>query len=328
MTNKKIVEQVAYLLRQRGQNALDISKRAILQEKIGHKPLQEALNYFIDTTWPKILHPGLLSIYCEAVGGKPEETTQVGAAMVLLVGAADLHDDIIDQSAVKGSKPTVYGKFGRDIAVLAGDALLIEGMYLLNRALETYTENKRDSILGLIKQAFFDLSSAEANEAGLRGSTDLSGKQYLELVRKKVAVAEVTARIGAILGNGTVEEIEVLADYGHTLGLLLTIRDEFIDVFEPEELVNRYKNEILPLPVLYAFQDPLKRETILRLLTVGKLTAKKNEQILDIIIEGNEVVELKKEMKRLCEIELSRTICLRNYDTIKLLLKMATEDLI
>ena len=52
------------------------------------------------------MQPGLLSVYCEAVGGDPNETAQVGAAMVLLVAAADLHDDIIDESNSRtGNQP-------------------------------------------------------------------------------------------------------------------------------------------------------------------------------------------------------------------------------
>ena len=323
------MEQVSAILRQRGQSALETSKRAILKERINHQPLQEALYYFIDEVWPKILHPGLLSIYCEAVGGDPKETMQVGAAMVLLVGAADLHDDIIDQSKVKNFKPTVFGKFGKDIAILAGDALLIEGMYLLHSALEGFPKNKRTEILELVKQAFFDLSSAEADEAVFRGSIDLPGEQYLEIIKKKVAVAEATAKIGAILGDGTVEQVETLADYGRTLGLLLTIRDEFIDVFESDELVNRARNEILPLPVLYAFQDPTKKDVILQLLKGRKLTSEKTDKIVDIVTDANETQELKREMKRLVQRGLRNASSLEVCGKmLELLLESTVEDLL
>src|SRR4030065_2212746 len=107
MTSKETLkEQTLTLLRERGKESLKIAKRFVQKEKIGYKPLQEALNYFIEEVFKDITQPGLLSLYCEAVGGKPDETTKVGAAMVLLVGAADLHDDIIDGSEIKNQKPT------------------------------------------------------------------------------------------------------------------------------------------------------------------------------------------------------------------------------
>ena len=48
---------------------------------------------------------------CEAVGGDAEKTTPFGEAIVLISAAADLHDDVIDQSFKKGQKQTVLGKF-------------------------------------------------------------------------------------------------------------------------------------------------------------------------------------------------------------------------
>jgi len=325
--DEKIVKQVVALLRQRGQKALELSKKTILNERIEYAPLREALQYFIDEVWLKVLHPGLLSVYCEAVGGDPDETTQIGASMVLLVGAADIHDDVIDQSTMKDHSPTIFGKFGKDIAVLAGDALLIEGVYLLFAATARFPESKRTKILGLIKQAFFDLSSAEAYEASYRGRLDMSGKVYLEIIKRKVAVAEATAKIGAILGEGTANEIEILGDYGHTLGLLLTIRDEFIDVFEPNELANRNEKEILPLPILYTFENPERREKIVQLLK-DKLTQEKTEKILDIVMEANETHQLKKEMKRLVSHGVREVASLEACRNIlDLLLQSTIEDL-
>jgi geranylgeranyl pyrophosphate synthase len=328
MTNKKIVQQVADNLRQRGQNALEISKIVVLQQKISHVPLKQALNYFIDTTWTKILHPGLLSLYCEAVGGKPEETTQVGAAMVLLVAAADIHDDIIDQSVLKNSELTVYGKFGKDIAVLAGDAMLIEGVYLLHEAVKGFSEEKKQAILILVKRAFFDLSSAEADETVFRGKMDLDGKKYLKLLRKKTAVAQATAKIGAILGDGTPSVVKLLGKYGFALGLLLTLRDEFIDLYEPSELANRVKNEILPIPILFALMDQTKKDSILALLNASKISEKEAEAILDIVMVAKETEDLKAYMRKLVYFGTNNISSLPSCrEDLKTLLGALLEDL-
>lgn len=327
-TKEKLVERTVALLRERGKDALEVAKQNILREKIKYKPLQEALRYFIDEVFQDVMHPGLLSIYCEAVGGDPNETTQVGAALVLLVGAADLHDDIIDQSTTKNLKSTVLGKFGQEITVLAGDALLINGIILLHEAIQKFPENKRRAILELIKQAFFDLSSVEAEEASYRGKTDLSWQKYLEIIKKKAAVSEATARIGGILGEGTISEVNTLGDYGRTLGLLSTMRDEFIDVFEPEELANRTVRECLPLPVLNVFQDPKKKDMIIQLLNGREMTRKKAEKIVDIVMEAKETEELKKMMQSLIyETTYKLSKLKRNKEPLRLLLESTVEDL-
>jgi len=329
MTSREtLVHQTLALLRERGKEALEVAKQSIQKEKIGYKPLQEALNYFIEEVFKDVMQPGLLSLYCEAVGGKPSDTTQVGAAMVLLVGAADLHDDIIDGSATKNHKPTVLGKFGKDLTILAGDALIIKGVYLLHEAIEVFHKKKAKAILELIKQAFFNLSSTEAEEAGHGGKNDLSSEEFLGMIKRKLAVAEATGKIGALIGNGTVDDVKTLGDLGRILGLLNALRDEFIDVFEPEELANRFEKEILPIPVLSVFRDGAKRKEIMTLLESGKMTEKKIEKIVNIVMNANETRELIKIMRS--EISKAVTNLSRLKDcgeAFRLLLDSSLEDL-
>jgi geranylgeranyl pyrophosphate synthase len=326
---KSLVKEALVLLRTRSEKSLEIARQAISEEQIKHKALADALQYFADESFPHVMHPGLLSVYCEAVGGNPDDTISVGAAMTLLVAAADIHDDIVDESAVKSAKPTVLGKFGKDVAVLAGDAFLITGLYLLHEATASLHETKRNTILKLIKKAFFDLSSAEADEAKLRGNVNLSGQEYLELLKRRTAVSEATAKIGAVLGNATLTEIETLGEIGVSAGLLSTLRDEFIDVYEPNELTNRFTNEILPLPILNVFQDPGKKELIIEQFTDGKLAKEKAEKILNIVLEAKETEELKNYMQLLIQKSLRSVSQLRGAEkSLSLLLRSTVEDLL
>jgi geranylgeranyl pyrophosphate synthase len=328
MTTKTPVEQTVALTRKRGKAALDFAKESIQQEKVAYKPLQEALCYFFEEFFKDVTQPGLLSLYCEAVGGDPEETTKVGAAMVLLVGAADLHDDIIDNSKTKSGRLTVFGKFGKEIAILAGDAFIVKGVFLLNEATEQFPEQKRALVLNLIKQAFLDLSSTEAEEAHCYEKTDLTGQQYLEILKKKTAVSEATARIGAILGNGTAKEIETLGKIGVAVGLLNTIRDEFIDIFEPEELKNRVAREILPLPLLFVSQDPKKKEAITQLLKEGRITKERTEKIVNIVMAAKETEALWHLMRSQIRESVEQLANLRfGTKALKLLLESTLEDL-
>ena len=289
---EKLMEQVKTLLIERSKKAIELAKQAVLQEKLKYEPLREALRYFMEEIWYNAAHPALLSLTCEAVGGDPEATTNISAALVLLTGAADIHDDIIDQSTTKDSKPTVYGKYGKDIAIIAGDVLWFKGMLMLNEACEPFSKEKKQAILELAKQSFFDIGSVEAKEASLRRNFDLQPQEFLDIIQMKVSVAEAAAKLGAIVGDGTAEEIENLGQYGKTLGTLMTIRDEFVDMFELDELKNRYKNECLPLPILYAFQDSALKKEIIGLLEKGELTYTELDKILELVVNAPQVREL------------------------------------
>lgn len=327
-TSKKLIEQVQILLEERGQKGFEIAKNAILEEKIIFERVYEALHYFMEESWYNVQHPALLSLTCEAVGGNPDATIHIGAAIVLLTGAADIHDDIIDKSKTKGSKPTVFGKFGKDIALLAGDALLFKGLILVHEACAKLPDKQGRAILNLTKQAFFTIGSAEAEERGFRGNFDLTPREYYNIIKAKAAVAEITARIGAILGGGNSEQIGALGYYGRTLGILMTIRDDFIDMFELDELRNRVKNECLPLPILYAFRNTEKKSEIIQLLRKDKITEEEVEEISDMVMDMKEVQELKKEMQSLIrKAEKLLMYLKRDKNTLKLLLSSTVEDL-
>ena len=326
--SKKLMERVQILLKKRGQTAFEIAKNAILQEKSINEPVYTALRYFMEESWYDVQHPALLSLASEAVGGNSNAAIHVGAAIVLLTGAADIHDDIIDKSKTKGSKPTVFGKFGKDITLLAGDALLFKGLILLHEACDKLPEKQERAILNLTKQAFFEIGNAEAKEVSFKGNFDLDPREYRNIIERKASVAEMTARIGAILGGGNSKEIDILGHYGKILGILMTIRDDFIDLFEPDELKNRTENECLPLPILYAFRNTRKKSEIVRLLRRDKITEQETDEILDLITDTKEVEELKKEMHLLIKSEKSLLNHIKkNRKLFKLLLQSTLEDL-
>ena len=324
---EKLMQRAINLIEKRGQKAVEKSRQLAVLDGTEYEPLNEAIKYFMDEFWFDFLHPALISLACEAVGGNVEDTISISAALVLLAGAADIHDDIIDESKIKGPYLTVYGKFGRDIAVLSGDALLLKGLYMLNEGLKPISKEKEKLVLESVRQAFLELCGGEAREASWRGKKEISRKEYLEIIRQKAAASEAATRIGAILGGGTEKEIELLGHYGRTYGILMTLRNEFIDVFEPDELRNRLRKECLPIPVLIAFHDDSRKTEILQLLK-KKLTAKNIEKILDLSMDFKETRILVEDMKEWAENEISLlSPILYSEEDLKLLLLSLLEDI-
>lgn len=328
-TRKKLMERVQVILKKHGQNAFETAKNVILKEKNVCTQVYEALRYFMEESWYDVQHPALISLACKAVGGNSNKAINIGASIVLLAGAADLHDDVIDKSKVKNSRPTVLGKFGKDIAILAGDALLFMGLFLLYKSCEGLSKEQSEAIMKIVKQAFFEISNAEAIEAKHRKDKyNLTPEKYYKIIEAKAAVAEACARIGAILGGGSLEEIDVLGHYGRTLAILMTIRDEFIDIFEPDELANRIKNECLPFPFLYALKNAKERDKLIQLIKANKITEKVSQKLVDLITGMEETQKLKNELRSLIENEINLLKSIkRNHNTLKLILESTLEDL-
>jgi geranylgeranyl pyrophosphate synthase len=289
LSGEALSKHVAKMFEERGRKALEIAREVVLEEaeKLRCKEVREALKYFMEEYWRDTTRPALLSIACGSLGGDIEITTHIAVSLMLISGAIDIHDDIIDQSKTKRNKPTVYGKFGKEIALLAGDALLFKGFTFLHEASTKLPSEKADIIFELVKKSYFKLGEGEAFEVSLRKRKQINIKEYMEAVEKKAATFEAYMRISAILANASREEIEALGKYGRILGILVILGDDNADMLDPSELINRIKNELLPLPLIYALAEPYLKRKIVPILQKKKLTQTDAENILDIVYEAN-----------------------------------------
>ena len=319
---QKLVERLSKLLLRRGAKSYEKAKEILLHEKIECEVLRNAMLFFMQEL-QEIKHPGLIAIACESVGGDHEYLHDIGAALLLLLGAVHIHDDIIDKSTRKEGKLTVYGRFGRDVALLLGDALLFEGLMYLHKICEKLTPFKKEEILKLTKAAFFEIGMGESDEVAIRNKGSIfSVEKCLDNLRKKAAMAEAAMRIGAIIGNGSSKEIDALGLYGKNLGLLVAIREEFIDVLEPEELIDRIKCNWLPLPVLYALQNVDNRDKLFDLLNKKRVKINDALEIARLVMTTEEFKQLKKECQSIImkTLDILRNAEIRNKKLLKLLL--------
>jgi geranylgeranyl diphosphate synthase type I len=305
----KIGEIVIANLRQRSKKGLEFAKQILQGEKMEHPKLHEALEHYL-AYWDDFTHPGLFSAACEAVGGDPDDFVPTQAAIAMMAAAFDIHDDIIDKSKVKHKIPTVYGKFGAEIALLLGNAFLIEGFTLFGKTLKELNQEKAN-IFEIIKQSLYEFGNAHTLELGLKKRTDLPPEEYLKIVKMKAASIEGDMRIGAIIGGGTDKEVESLARYGRILGILAMLREEFVDIFDSEELNQRVSIEYLPIPVLYAMQDMESRKKIEKLLA-KKITNRDVDALVDIVFETKKVTEFKKYIEGLVAEAINMTLNVRN----------------
>jgi geranylgeranyl pyrophosphate synthase len=321
-SQEEITKQLLKLLEERGKKALEMAKKTVLEEKIESTEVREALKYFMTEYWHDVTRPGLLSLVCEAVGGDPHLTTPIAVPLILISGAIDIHDDIIDESTNKESRPTVFGKFGKDIALLVGDALMFKGFTVLYKAVEKGIPAEQIAVISdIIERTFFELGDAEALELQFRGRTDVTPEDYLCVVRKKAADVEAYTRISAIVGGGSGEEIETLGEYGRLLGMLVILRDDMIDMIDLEETIHRIKKEHLSLVIVYALQKPEVKSVLSQLLK-KTLTMKDAEKILMVVNKAGGFVRMEECMNELAENAYKKVeIAKRNRNHLTLLVQ-------
>lgn len=328
-TNEGVMIRVENTLRKRSAKALELARKHILGMEIETSKARQAIESYA-RDWDDITHPGILSLACEAVGGDPEEAVPLQAATLLLIAAMDLHDDIIDQSKMKNGRKTILGQFGEEITILIGDAFFLEGFAHLAKNEGRIPPVTLRRIIEAIEHAYFEVGNAHLLEAGLKGKSNVSPEEFLHVIEKKASSIGVHAHIGAILGRGTSKEIQALANYGKALGILVTLREEFIDIFEPMEMLNRMRNECSPLPLLYAFKDPDLKKNILDAVDKPRISKTDVMRVLNMLIEAGVIEGFRKRMRQLsldALKSLSRIKNARTKDEMKLLLTGTLEGI-
>lgn len=239
--------------------------------------------------------PALVNLSYEAAGKGAHKPTGAGAALTLFVEAANIHDDIIDQTEAKHKRKTSYGKYGADTSILAGDLLLVQASLALYRECEVLPPLQRDKIVQLTFEALVEISKSAAQEALMHRKLNVSPKAYLEVIRLRAAVPEAHCRIGAIFGGATEELVNALGFYGRTYGIVGTVLDEYMDLLDFDKFNARLSKECLPLPLMYALQDKTLQANILPKLSGFAVSKGDHAQIVQLVITSQKVTKLKEE---------------------------------
>jgi geranylgeranyl pyrophosphate synthase len=294
MSDDQRVANLRKDFRKYGKSAMENARKRICDKYATSDSLAQSLQYFSESSLNKALpvFPALTSMSCLAVGGNLSKAISFGEALIFITAAADLHDDVLDNSINKHKKPTVFGKFGSDIAILAGDVLLVDGIRLLSNASTSFSNERSVKIMAYVSEAVYEICAAEALERQLRLKEVILPQDYYEVIRLKSVVPEVTMKIGAIVGGGSDTDIENLSKYGRSYGLISGIVEEFADLLEEDEFNSRLKNECPPLPLIYALQNDKIKEKLNPLLKSNKLTSKTHKQIIELVLASKEVKDL------------------------------------
>jgi len=320
--NQKQSELIIEELIKRSKACQIFVRKSLLSQRIEYQELHQALEHYF-SYWNDFTHPGIFSIACEAVGGDPASQIEAQAAIAMLAAAFDVHDDIIDGSKTKHHYPTVLGKYGENITLLLGNAFMIYGFTLMGKATSKLPPQRQNRIFTILRTSLFEVGNAHASELGLKRRLDASPEEYMKVIEKKAASIEADMHVAAILSGGRATECNALARYGRIMGTLATLREDFIDIFEAEELNQRIKTEALPIPVLYALQDKESSKKVQRLLSNRKLDSKEIEELLDTVLESKSVANLRTRMLNLVAQAEGTLHQMRNQTTKKLLENMA-----
>ncbi len=204
--------------------------------------LHEAMRYSV-CGGGKRLRGVLTLLACEVAGGRWPNALPAACAIEMIHAYSLIHDDLpcMDDDDLRRGKPTNHRVYGEAIALLAGDALLTQGVKTMVSYIPPGLEREYHQALeelvvagssqGMIGGQVLDLAAEGKN---------LNLKELKEIHRRKTgAMIRAALRMGGTIGRGDPEVLKALTTFGEALGLAFQITDDLLDLEADPEILGK-----------------------------------------------------------------------------------------
>ena len=214
-------------------------EKALLEFQIPNEPtkLYEPVGYTIGNGG-KRMRPVLVLLGCKLFSEDISNAIHPALGIELFHNFTLIHDDIMDEAPVRRGKPSVYQKWGRNVAILSGDAVFIKAYQELMQ-----TDQKvLAPILNLFNKTALEICEGQQLDMDFEDRDDVSIDEYLNMIKLKTAVLLASSlKVGAWTGGASEEQAQKLYDFGLNCGIAFQLQDDILDVFGESEKVGKQK---------------------------------------------------------------------------------------
>ncbi len=281
----------------------------------------------------KRMRPVLTLKSAEAVGGDRNSALKSAAAIEILHTFTLVHDDIMDKDKERRGANTVHVAWDEPMAIIAGDALFAKVFEALSQNMreENIPVEKVIDTFESVSKASLKICQGQTLDMEFASREQVTEKEYLEMVEKKTgALIKAAAKVGAIIGNGSQEEIDALSEYGRLTGIAFQIHDDVLGAIGEQEKVGKpigsdIKEGKWTLLAVHAYQEAKgeEKKELLNILNKDGASEKEIETVLEIYSNTGAVEFAKEKAKNLIEKAKSELDILSDSKAKNFLLELA-----
>ncbi|MBU3694823.1 MAG: octaprenyl diphosphate synthase [Rhodocyclaceae bacterium] len=178
---------------------------------------------YIISAGGKRLRPALVVLASRAHGVTDARAHELAAIIEFIHTATLLHDDVVDESALRRGRETANAAFGNAPAVLVGD-------FLYSRAFQMMVGIGSMRVMEVLADATNIIAEGEVLQLMNCNDPDIDEAAYLQVIRYKTAkLFEASTRLGAVLGGAGEVREAAMAAYGMHLGTAFQLVDDILD---------------------------------------------------------------------------------------------------
>lgn len=139
-----------------------------------------------------------------------------------------LHDDIMDNSPTRRGRDSVHRKWGSNVAILSGDAMMI---YAYKLIIETPSKDLI-KVLSVFNKLSLELCEGQQYDMDFENKELVSMEEYIQMICLKTSVLIAGAiEMGAILGGASEDDCHKLYDFGLNIGIAFQLQDDILDAY-------------------------------------------------------------------------------------------------
>ena len=200
----------------------------------------------------KRIRPLLTILTSKMFGYVGEDNIKLAAAVEFIHAATLLHDDVVDESTMRRSKPTANVIWDSKASILVGDFLFSQSFQLMlnTKSIKAMNSLSRASaIIGEVSQL------VKLNQRRIIDETE-----YNEIIMAKTAeLFGVSCEAGAIIFGQSNEICEILQNFGRYLGNIFQIIDDLFDYLGKscdigKHIVDDFLEGKITLPLIFLYK--------------------------------------------------------------------------
>ena len=210
----------------------------IIEEKIKEikypsnaKELYDPIKYILSIGGKRI-RPALTLASCNLFCDNIDSAVNPAIGIEVFHNFTLIHDDIMDQSVMRRNNPTVHKKWDTNTAILSGDAMSI----IAYQFIEKSPENKLRKVLNVFNQTALRVCEGQQLDMNFEKRQNVTIPEYLKMIELKTSeLIAGSLKTGAICGNATNKDAELLYYFGKNIGLAFQLQDDYLDVYADEK---------------------------------------------------------------------------------------------
>lgn len=176
----------------------------------------------------KRIRPSLMLMAYNMFKDDPESILPTACAIETYHNYTLLHDDLMDNAAMRRGMPTVHVKWDANTAILSGDSMLV----LAFQRMMQCAPDKLKPVLDLFTETSLEIGEGQQYDMDFESRTDVTEDEYIEMIRLKTSVLlACSLKLGAIQADAPAADADNLYKFGELMGLAFQLQDDYLDVY-------------------------------------------------------------------------------------------------